>query len=135
MALIQWDQKYETGIKQFDEHHQKLVDLINKLYDAMRAGQGNSILASVFNELIAYTQYHFSAEEKLFKETKYIAAATHIREHQKLVEKVTELKTQFDQGKMGITSQTLNFLRDWIVNHIQKSDKGYVLHFKKYGIK
>ncbi len=134
MPLIQWDQKYETSIKQFDEHHQKLIELINKLYDAMRAGKGNQVLGPIFDELIAYTQYHFSAEEDAFKKTGYLASTTHIREHNKLIEKVTDLKTQFDEGKMGLTTQTMNFLRDWLMNHIQKSDKRYVDHLKKHGI-
>jgi hemerythrin len=134
MPIIQWEQKYETGIRQFDEHHQKLVELINKLYDAMRAGKGNDVLAPVFEELIAYTQYHFAAEEKAFKASGYIAAVSHTREHNNLVKKVTELKADFDAGKMGITTQTMGFLRDWLLNHIQKSDKMYVTHLKKHGI-
>lgn len=100
----------------------------------MRVGKGNDVLASVFEELIAYTQYHFAAEEKAFKETGYVDAESHTQEHNNLVKKVTELKADFDAGKMGITTQTLNFLRDWLVNHILGSDKMYGPHLKKHGV-
>ena len=43
MALIQWNDSLKVGVAEIDKQHQKLVDMINDLHDAMRQGQGNAV--------------------------------------------------------------------------------------------
>jgi hemerythrin len=66
MALVEWKQEYSVGIVQIDEQHKKLAGLINIMHDSIKSGHGKEAIGDVLNELIAYTQYHFSTEEKYF---------------------------------------------------------------------
>ncbi len=36
MAFIEWSEKFLTGVKEADEQHKKLVEVINELYNAMK---------------------------------------------------------------------------------------------------
>jgi hemerythrin len=40
MALITWNDGYSVKVKQFDDQHKKLIDMVNELHDAMGIGKG-----------------------------------------------------------------------------------------------
>lgn len=123
MPLFPWDDKLKTNHPNIDSDHKKLVDLVNKLYDAMQAGKGKEACGQVLNELINYTKTHFAMEERLMAAHSYARTADHKAEHAKLIKEVSDFKAKFDAGSLTITASLLSFLRDWLVNHISKSDK------------
>lgn len=135
MALITWSEKYAVHVKEFDQQHQKLVTLINDLHDAMKAGKGKEVTELILDELISYTDYHFKAEEKLMKQHTYSAFDTHISEHKGFVAKVTEFKNAYLKGKATLSLDIATFLRDWLINHINGTDKKYSDFFKDKGVK
>ena len=60
-----WGPKLWVGVKDIDDQHKKLVEIVNKLNDAMVAGHGREVIGPTLNELIRYTQQHFAAEERI----------------------------------------------------------------------
>lgn len=134
MPLIQWGPKYSVNIQEIDNQHQKLMALINQLYDAMTAGHGKDVLGKVLNELANYTVNHFAYEEKLFQQHAYPETAAHKAEHVKLIQQVTDLKQKFESGKAHITLEVMNFLKDWLNNHIMVVDKKYSAHLNSKGV-
>ena len=67
MPICTWNSEYSVGIDQIDKQHQKLVLLINTLFDAMKEGKGKERQGHILNELVQYTDYHFKCEEELFE--------------------------------------------------------------------
>ena len=135
MPLMEWNPKLSVGVDLLDKDHQKLVKMINDLYEAMKAGHGKESLGPILNGLVDYTKIHFAHEEKFFDQTKYPAAAAHKREHDALTKQVLAVQTKFNSGETGTLSlEVMNFLRDWLVNHIQGSDKKYSPHLNGAGI-
>jgi hemerythrin len=134
MSLMTWDQSYSVKVAELDGHHQKLFFLLNSLHDAMRAGKGNSIIRGIVDELAEYTQTHFQREEALMEQTKYPALDTHRVAHQNLIAKVAEYKAALDSGQGVNTSAVLEFLRQWLANHINRMDKAYASHLNANGI-
>jgi len=106
-----------------DDQHKKLVSIVNRLYDAMRDGKGSEILGDVLSELIEYTRYHFTAEEAMMKNNAYPDFQSHKSAHSMLVEKVMDLELDLKAGKIALSVQVFQFLKDWLVNHIQGEDK------------
>ncbi len=135
MAMINWDISLKTGVQIVDDQHKNLVELVNRLYDAMVKGKGNQALGGILTELIDYTVYHFKTEEDLFRQYSYREAEHHIAEHNDLTQKAIALKQAFDGGKTAITLETMNFLKDWLVNHIMKSDKNFGPFLNSKGVK
>ncbi len=135
MPIMDWSESLRVGIDVIDEQHAKLVKLVNQLYDAMVAGKGKLVLGTVLTELIEYTVYHFNTEEELFKRHGYPDAVNHIREHNDLARTAKELKIAYESNKATVTFDTMKFLKDWLVNHIMKSDKAYAPFLKSKGEK
>ena len=131
MVLISWDESLSVNVQEIDNQHQKIVKMINKLHDAMRQGKGKDVLGKIINNLVKYTQIHFQTEEKYFAKFDYPNAETHKKEHQNFVKKVIEFREDFESGRLGLTIQVMNFLRDWLTNHIQGSDKKYSKFFNE----
>ncbi|MSM40243.1 MAG: bacteriohemerythrin [Geobacter sp.] len=125
MALLTWNDSYSVKVKQLDDQHKKLIDMINQLYDAMKVGKGSEVIGPVLKSLMTYTQTHFSTEEQLMKLHGYPDYETHKNEHTQLVAQVGNIKKEMDAGKMPLTQNVMNFLRDWLIKHIQGNDKKY----------
>jgi hemerythrin len=134
MVLMNWDDSFSVKVTEIDEQHKKLILLINNLYDAMMQGKGKDVLGSILSELANYTVTHFGTEEKYFDKFNYENTLPHKLEHKKFVEKVTEFKTKFDSGNATITIDLMNFLKDWLVNHIKGTDQKYSNCFNENGL-
>lgn len=135
MALITWSSMFSVGVGEIDTQHKKLVDLINQLNDAMQAGKGPDVLGKVLTELVNYTVYHFGYEESLMGQHHYEDSPAHKGEHKKLIETVGDFKRKFDSGGAVISVEIMNFLRDWLTNHIMKTDKKFGQSLVKLGVK
>jgi hemerythrin-like metal-binding protein len=125
MNLIEWNKDYSVGIEKFDNEHKKLIEIINKLNDAMKAGKSKEVLNDIISSLIRYTQTHFKNEEDFFKSSNYPEAQSHSNSHKSFVLKVADFEKRFKSNQIGLGVDVMNFLKDWVVNHIQKEDKKY----------
>jgi len=125
-----WNGALATGHPEIDEQHRKLIDLANRLNEAMQRGEARSEIGAVLEDLIKYTTFHFQFEENLMKKAGYPELFQHQREHKKLVNDVLARKARFDSGA-ALSSELLSFLRDWLVNHIMKTDKALARGLKQ----
>ncbi len=130
MALLNWSDDLSVKVNGLDNQHKKLVDLINDLHNAMKEGKGKEKLGAILNELISYTKYHFSAEEKLMQDKNYPGYRQHKDEHDALTKKVIEFSDQFAAGSVFLSNEVLVFLKDWLVDHIKGTDKKYSPYMK-----
>lgn len=135
MAIIQWNSNLSVGIAEIDGQHQRLVKLINDLNDAMRVGKGKEVTGKIINELTAYTLTHFATEEKYFDKYAYPEKDTHKSEHAKFVQKVSAFKKDFEESRVGVTIPIMDFLSDWLKNHIMGIDKKYEPFLTAQGLK
>ncbi len=134
MALFNWNAQYSVNIKEIDEQHKVLIKLINDLHEAMKAGKGKDILGTILNELVQYTVKHFSYEENLFTSNGYPDSKAHKEVHKKLIDQVTTLKNNFDNGNEVISMDVMNFLKEWLSGHIMGTDKKYSSHLNAQGV-
>jgi hemerythrin len=128
--LFVWDGRYDTGIKAIDQDHQRLVKLINDLYEAMQDGSGGALLLPIFSALKHYTENHFVREEAYMVECGAPDQENHVREHRLMVARLAELENRHRHGEAAISLQTLTFLRDWLKNHICAIDQEMAAHAK-----
>lgn len=136
MPLMTWTEKLSVGVGVLDEDHKRLVRMVNDLYDGLQAGHGRDMLGRILDELVTYTKVHFAREEKLFGETAYPAAAQHKQEHDALAGRVIDVQKKYAAGANAIlTIDVLQFLKNWLVNHIQGSDQKYRPHLNAKGIR
>lgn len=134
MPLLNWDNSYSVGVPEMDDQHKQLISIANKLYEAMKAGKSKETLSQVFDELIEYTKFHFTAEEALMRKVNYPGLNDQSTQHSDLTKKVLEFQAKFKEGALFISIDVLNFLKDWLVNHIVKMDKLYGSFINKTGV-
>lgn len=125
MALIEWKETYSVNIAEIDTQHKMLVEMINKLHAAILSGTGKDVLTEILGELVDYTLNHFATEEKFFDEYDYPDSDLHKKEHADLVQQVAALQKKQIDGEKVMTMDVMNFLRDWLQEHILGSDMKY----------
>ena len=136
MPLIIWNKSIEIDIQKIDNQHKKLVEIINDLYDAMNEGRSNDAIEEILNRLVDYTEYHFSTEEHYFKKFNYSDAEAHKKEHDHFCQQIRDYRKALDEGNNNeaLTSEVWNLLQNWLVQHINSSDKKYKPLFTDNGL-
>jgi hemerythrin len=135
MALINWDVSFSVNVAEIDQQHKKLVEMVNELHNAMMQGKGRLLLGKIVDGLISYTATHFKTEEKYFEIYGYPETYIHKQEHAAFVQKVTEFREGFEKRKLTLTIEVMDFLSDWIENHIKGTDKKYSRFFNEKGLR
>ncbi len=133
MALINWDDSLSVGISIIDEQHKKLIGLINEFYEALKENRAKEALGEVIKGMIDYTNYHFSAEEKYMDQYNFPGYEAHKKEHAHFVAKATDLQSRLAQGRLVVSVEVTNFLKEWLTKHIKNSDKNYSHYFSEKG--
>ena len=77
-------------------------------------------------DLVRYTENHFRDEERILQRCDYPDLAKHKAQHDALTGKVHQFATDLRAGRASVSMDLLTFLRDWLYNHILKTDADYV---------
>lgn len=125
MELIEWTNKYSVRITEIDNQHKGLVILINELFELMSQGKAKAKMNEIFDHLTDYTKKHFKDEETMLVKHAYKHFDEHKEEHKKFIDQLDKLKSDLVNGDVTVSLKTLNFLKDWLLNHILISDKKY----------
>ncbi|MEN8190565.1 MAG: bacteriohemerythrin [Thermodesulfobacteriota bacterium] len=133
--LIRWSSSLKVNISVIDEQHKKLVGMINDLHRAMKAGSSVSEAGAILDRLVDYTADHFALEEQLFEKHGYPEYEAHKQHHEKLVDQVVKFQKEFKSGQAALSVELMDFLKDWLVNHIKGVDKKYVPFLREKGVK
>ncbi|MDX8399146.1 MAG: GGDEF domain-containing protein [Gallionellaceae bacterium] len=126
MESFHWDKHFETGLKEVDEQHHVLVDLINRFGEMLTQIENVTIaeLESLLGELAAYAQYHFQNEDDMM--TKIGLDSRHVQHHLKLhasfLQEVTRLQQSIAQD-IDAGESLLKFLVYWLAFHILGTDQ------------
>lgn len=124
--VFPWNKNLETGITLIDTQHKKLVALLNRLAAHLADRSSEIEITEIFNELVAYTDYHFKTEESIwqpnFLDDPWFTEHHHT--HNAFIEKVSEFKNQDTPLPLDeVVADVLGFLTHWLAYHILDSDK------------
>ncbi len=133
--LIRWSKTLMVNIPTIDEQHKQLVKMINDLHKAMKGRQGAPAMERILNRLVEYTVMHFGTEEELFRKYNYPEREKHAQAHKKLVGKVSDFQKKMRSGDATISMDLMEFLKDWLVNHIKGTDTKYAPFLLEKGVK
>lgn len=124
-SFFQWNDSFSVGHAEMDRQHQRLFDVINDLHRNMKQKVSLDALEKVVTELVDYTRYHFRAEEELLTRVGYPELSAQRQQHRKFVEKIEGYQRDLHEGRTTVSMSMLEFLRDWLLGHIQKQDRLY----------
>ncbi len=130
MTMFEWNEQYSVQIGSIDAQHRALFAMAHELHQAMMQGRGNQQIGTHLERLIDYTASHFAHEERLMRLHDYPDRAAHQAEHQALAQKVVQFQADFRAGRIALSPELLTFMKDWLVRHIQGSDRKYVPYLR-----
>jgi diguanylate cyclase (GGDEF)-like protein/hemerythrin-like metal-binding protein/PAS domain S-box-containing protein len=124
--IFPWNKNFETGISIIDEQHKKLLVLVNSLAKHFVHQSDPLTLHAIFDELTAYTVYHFETEEAIWHE--YFAEdgleITHKETHKNFIDEIVKLRSgENEQNTEQVIEEVLSFLTQWLAFHILDNDK------------
>ena len=129
-----WKDEYSVGIEEMDNDHKKLLHLINQLQTAVHYYTGKEFEEKALDELVDYTKTHFKNEEKLMEDNGYADLEAHKIQHKQFIDKVSHFVEQYKTNSDVTMIDTLKFLKEWLINHINGTDKEYGKVLNEKGI-
>lgn len=119
--------EYLTGIDLIDGEHKELFRIIGEVHRVIQ----NEFIADKYDEIVYlldelknYTKFHFSDEEKYMQSIQYEGLDAQRRAHDAFVARLEEMDFHQIEGHQQETlEEILEFLTDWLINHILNSDK------------
>ena len=125
--MYEFKEEFRTGIQQIDEEHRKLFEITNRAYETMVnefIPDKYDYIVEIINELKEYAATHFKHEEEYMMSIRYRRLISQKAEHEEFIEKISEFDLdEIDENQRKVILELLDFLGDWLVNHILKSDK------------
>jgi hemerythrin len=134
MDFMTWSDDYSVHIVQLDAQHKHLVGMINGLVEVMKRGCQDDELAALLEDLLDYTRYHFESEEKTMARANYPDLAEHRAKHAAMRAEVERLLAGARSGNTTTAMKLMAFLKNWLIKHINGTDKMYVPALQKAGI-
>ncbi|MDQ9008608.1 bacteriohemerythrin [Acinetobacter gerneri] len=121
---MNWIPAYNTGIDVIDDQHKRILDYINQL-DSIEENTNRDDIKNILNDIIDYTQSHFTFEESLQVEAQYKYAVPHKKVHDLFIKRIEGYRQKFQDGE-SIENELHEVLSKWLINHIQHDDADYV---------
>lgn len=136
--MIKWEDKYSVNVPMFDEEHKKIIDKVNAVTVADWHNYTLEKIAEIINDMISYVKKHFKSEENYMRMFKYPAYQSHKEEHDKFLERITFYYNRLilrDYIVENNISNILKHFKQWLIEHIHVTDKGYTDCFNNNDLK
>lgn len=130
-AWIVFDHAHHVGVVEIDEQHRELVRLVNRVNGAIKNKEGDEVTLRLYDELLAFTVFHFATEHRLMERYGYPDMELHDREHALLVDEAIHFKARLTEGADLLALQSI---KDWVLNHIHYSDKVLAKYLQSRGV-
>lgn len=129
-----WSEAYSVHIAVLDEQHRNLIDTIGRLREALRSGEGNSMLDPVLKELVDYAGVHFATEESLMQEHQFPGLPRHRAQHEEFRRELAEFLQAYHAGKQCVPVSLLFYMEAWLKQHLLRTDKLYSAYLNSRGV-
>jgi len=126
MPLMNWDQSLDIGVDAMNRDHQKLLDVMNRIYDSRE--KGGSAVNLLVQQLGALCVKHFKDEEAFMISIGFPDLESHKRVHARLLSRYGEFAEAIQKNDGKPSDEFFQFLRLWLASHIKCIDVKYGEH-------
>ena len=130
--FFQWTPSYSIGVPVIDGQHKLLLSYVNRLHNGLRQGSDSALLLEILDALAGYAFTHFTTEEIFFAYSDYPCSKEHIEEHQAFKNKIMLFREALLQGSADVDQTLLDFLKTWLIEHIQGMDVPFAPYVAKH---
>jgi len=130
-----WKEEYSVGIEVLDLDHKKLINLLNQFSTAYDYAMSEEFERQALDDLVDYTKYHFEREEKILIDHEYPDFDEHKKQHQDMINRITHIQNRYNEKGHEVFEEVSEFLTNWLITHINGTDKQYTQHLIERGYK
>ncbi|MGE4558508.1 MAG: bacteriohemerythrin [Desulfovibrionaceae bacterium] len=125
MPLFKWSESLSVGDGTIDSQHQRMIEMINELYDAMERQEGAASAEGLVAGLRAYAREHFTEEEQTMERIGFPDLAAHREQHAAYIRQIHDYEQSIQTGESPNILDMSRFLCNWLLEHIKGSDQNY----------
>ncbi len=115
-----------VGVALLDSDHKALIEMINRLHDALEDKEESLVLDRIFDSLVTYIDLHFAREERVMEACGYPAISEHRKEHLGFTQDMQYTRDRYFSGEdAGMGRELLDYLKAWLNHHILIDDMAY----------
>jgi hemerythrin len=119
--------EYYTGIEFIDQEHSRLFEIANDAYELLKnefMPDKYDDISNLIKSLKEYTKYHFDHEEEYMISIGYKRVLSQKVAHNDFIDKLDEFSSdKIDESQKETLLELLDFLNNWLVEHIFRKDK------------
>jgi len=131
--MITQEDKYNLYVSLITEDHKKLINTIDKAIAAKQHRKSPEEMKEILHDIIRYTVKHFATEETYMIEFKYPEYQYHKESHMDFSIKAFAYHNRIINSDYQTANEMLEYLKQWLINHFQKTDKKYTEYFSRNG--
>ncbi len=124
-----WSEKLSVGNKTIDGQHQYLINLMSQIIFSRKNKRDLVYINGVIHKLYEYAVLHFFTEEDLMKQLDYPNYESHKKEHEFFIKELEKFEKEALEGNVYVNFEIMIFLKKWLINHIQVTDKDLMPYF------
>ena len=131
---VEFDNSLVTGNEMIDGQHKELIAKIDKLVTCCQEGGEKMQAIKMLDYLAEYTDFHFSAEEKLQEEVSYPAIEGHKAKHEEFKKSVDELHEMLveEEGPTdAFVAAVEKNVVNWLFDHIKNMDQALAAYIQE----
>jgi|GEM_PF-2333536 len=129
--LLVWNNRCSLSDGALNREHKELFDALNAVQDAVLNDEGRSEIGAHLIRLALATHKHFISEQARMASARYPGLPLHTLKHEQLLEELDRFIVRYDYEGMILDDHSLNFLRDWLLDHLQTMDLSYAVWLKE----
>jgi hemerythrin-like metal-binding protein len=133
MTTIQWQDEYSVRVKELDDQHRLLLDIINIVINEQQDKYDATKFSTAIVTLIHYAYTHFATEERYLTQADFPELEPHILEHIDFIMKTLGLALKIEEGNDKIRKELLRYLKDWFSSHVLGLDRKYIPFLESKG--
>ena len=124
MSRIDWDDSLSIGVELIDDEHKMLIQKLRDLSEAFDQGLEKNKILKTLDFLIDYTEFHFTDEERVMKQSDYPGLEEQRQQHEEFRQTLNHILEDYqDEGPTKSLAESVNvFLVNWLFGHIKGSD-------------
>lgn len=108
-----------------DREHQIQLGLLEELCRAARENQDAGLVRVILEQLIGYSEAHFTSEELLMRMKSYDDYEDHVDDHNYMLETLQEIAAGHAAGNSALVAGKAESILDFITRHIATRDRRF----------
>ncbi len=118
--ILELTEDIKTGVEEMYRDHQRLVELLNKVYELLREGKSSEAEEFFSKELVAWVEHHLAREERFMQAIGYPEFERHKKAHENFRKVILDLLSNVEKVDHHVFRKSLALAWGWLAGYRAK---------------